>query len=75
MMRVLATTGDVLKRLGWKNPPLTSFRLNKMLMGAHYPTEMIQGIAGSLPHSMNDGVRLTLQWMSEMGKLQHMVRQ
>ncbi len=73
LMRTMATTGDFLKRLGWKNPPLTSFRLNNMLTGAHYPTEKIQGIAGPLPYSMHDGVRLTLQWMSEMGRLRHAV--
>lgn len=73
LMRAMATTGDFLKRMGWKNPPLTSFRLNNMLTGAHYPTEKIQGIAGSLPYSMPEGVRLTLQWMSEMGKLRHAV--
>lgn len=73
LMRAMATTGDILKRMGWKNPPLTSFRLNNMLTGGHYPTEKIQCIAGPLPYSMPDGVRLTLQWMSEMGKLRHAV--
>ena len=59
----LAAIGDLLKRMGWSNPPLTKFRLNNMLTGTHYPIEKTQKIVGELPYSLNDGVIKTLEWM------------
>jgi len=59
----LASIGDLLKRMGWQDPPLTTFRLKNMLTGAHYPIEKTQKIVGELPFSMKDGVRQTLEWM------------
>ncbi|GIR15914.1 MAG: hypothetical protein CM15mP28_3840 [Pseudomonadota bacterium] len=38
----MAKIGDTLKLLGWNDPPLTSFRLNNMLTGAHYPIEKLR---------------------------------
>ena len=59
----LASIGDLLKRMGWSDPPLTKFRLKNMLTGAHYPIEKTQKIVGELPYSLNDGVLKTLDWM------------
>ena len=61
----LAAIGDLLKRMGWSDPPLTKFRLNNMLTGAHYPIEKTQKIVGELPYSLNEGVLKTLDWMYE----------
>ena len=63
-MRILAQLGDFSKSIGWSNPPLTSFRLNNMLTGAHYPIEKTQTIVGPLPYNLEDGVQKTLAWMS-----------
>ncbi len=71
LLRVAAAAGDVLKKMGWREPPLTTFRLNNMLTGAHYPTEKIQQVAGSLPYAMEDGVRQTIQWMYEQRQIRH----
>jgi nucleoside-diphosphate-sugar epimerase len=61
----LASIGDLLKRMGWSDPPLTKFRLKNMLTGAHYPIEKTQKIVGELPYSLNEGVLKTLDWMHE----------
>ena len=61
----LASIGDLLKRMGWQDPPLTTFRLKNILSGAHYPLEKTQKLVGQLPFSMKDGIRQTLEWMSE----------
>jgi GlcNAc-P-P-Und epimerase len=71
ILRAMARVGDACKRVGWQDFPLTSFRLNNMLTGAHYPTEKIQQYAGRLPYSMEDGVARTAQWMYEQGQLVH----
>ena len=63
MMRLMALTGDLFKKTGWADPPITSFRLNNMLTGAHYPIEKTKEIVGPLPYTMEDGVRQTLNWL------------
>jgi nucleoside-diphosphate-sugar epimerase len=73
VMRAIASAGDLCKKAGWADPPLTNFRLSNMLMGAHYPIEKIQQLAGPLPYSMENGVRRTIQWMHEQGQIRHSV--
>ena len=63
VLRGLASIGDILKRMGWQDTPLTTFRLKNILTGAHYPIEKTQKLVGQLPFSMKDGVRQTLEWM------------
>lgn len=62
-LRMASLAGDALKRLGWKNPPLTSFRLNNLRANMEYDTTATQRIAGPLPFSLTDGVRATVAWM------------
>ena len=59
----MAYIGDFFKKMGWHDPPLTSFRLKNLLTGAHYPIEKTQIIVGELPFSMEDGIHQTLEWM------------
>ena len=63
--RLLGKVGDLLKFLGWCDPPLTSFRLNNILTGAHYPIENIQAVVSEMPFSLQEGVRQTLEWMKQ----------
>lgn len=63
LMRGLALCGDLLKALGVKNPPLTSFRLRNIRTGAHYPWEKTEDVVGVLPFPVADGVRETVQWL------------
>ena len=70
-LRFLAIVGDICKRLGWNDPPLTSFRLSNILTGAHYPIEKTKEIVNRLPFSLQQGVRQTLLWMEKQGLLRH----
>jgi GlcNAc-P-P-Und epimerase len=64
VMRAAAKTGDVLGYCGYKDPPLTSFRLNNLLTNMIHDISPLHSVCGELPHSMRDGVTLTCQWMS-----------
>jgi len=70
-MRLIARIGDACKALGWSDPPLTSFRLNNMLTGAHYPIKKTEEIVGALPFTLQDGVQQTLDWMRQEGMLRN----
>jgi len=60
-----ARAGDVLKTCGWKKPPLTSFRLKNMSADTSgIDLSPIQRTCPILPHSIDDGVNATVEWMS-----------
>lgn len=69
VLRGLARTGDVLKRLGWVNVPLTSFRLDNLLTEMIYDMGPMQEIASTLPASAPEGVLQTVAWMRAAGDL------
>ena len=59
----IAYIGDFLKKMGWQDPTLTTFRLMNLLTGAHYPIEKTESLLGQLPYTMKEGVNQTLEWM------------
>lgn len=64
LMTVAGCAGDFLKRMGVKNPPVTSFRLNNMRADtSRIPLQPVRAIASPLPFSLEEGVRYTLEWM------------
>jgi GlcNAc-P-P-Und epimerase len=63
LLKLAATAGDVAKRLGWQNPPLTNFRLDNMITEMVYDTRELESIAGPLPFSIEEGVALTVEWL------------
>jgi nucleoside-diphosphate-sugar epimerase len=67
LVRVGAHAGDLLKRLGWRDAPLTSFRLRNLLTGGRYPLANTRDVVGELPYSLDRGVDETLAWMREYG--------
>jgi len=67
VMKGLASAGDVLKKLGMSNPPLTSFRLNNLLTPMHYDMSATRAVAGPAPYSLDDGVRITAEWIKLHG--------
>ena len=67
LLRLMAMTGDLLKKMGWADLPITTFRLNNMLTGSNYPLEITQEIVGDLPFTLKEGVNQTLYWMYEQG--------
>ena len=71
LMKLMAAIGDLLKKIGWPDPPITTFRLRNMLTGAHYPIEKTQEVVGTLPYTLKDGVCQTLTWMYEQKLTRH----
>lgn len=67
LLRIGAMAGDVLKLIGVRDPPLTTFRLNNLLTSATHDLETLKAICGDLPFSKEEGVRLTVEWMRRRG--------
>jgi nucleoside-diphosphate-sugar epimerase len=63
ILYLIALLGDGLKSIGWKNPPLTTFRLNNLITEMVYDTSAVEQICGELPYSLSDGVKKTLDWI------------
>jgi len=69
MLRPAAWVGDCLKMLGWRNPPLTSFRLDNLLTPMVHELDPLKAVVGTLPYSMEDGVRITVDWLRAQGEV------
>lgn len=69
LLRAAAMSGDMLKLLGWRHPPLTTFRLNNLLAPMVHDLEPLRKIAGDLPHSMEEGIRITTDWLKSHGDI------
>jgi nucleoside-diphosphate-sugar epimerase len=66
-----ARIGDVLQKLGWRDVPLTTFRLRNMRMDtAHIDLEPVRQIVGPVPFDLESGMAETLVWMREHGHLE-----
>jgi len=63
ILRSLGLAGDLLKLAGWKNPPLTSFRVKNLLANMVYDTSQLEKLGGALPFSVETGIDLTLKWI------------
>ncbi|PKO01015.1 MAG: NAD(P)-dependent oxidoreductase [Chloroflexi bacterium HGW-Chloroflexi-4] len=63
-LKIIAKCGDFLKKLGYKEPPLTSFRLNNIVTNMIYDTNDLEAFCGPLPFSQQDGIRATLDWIN-----------
>jgi len=69
LLRPAARLGDFLKLLGRRNPPLTTFRLNNLLTPMVHDLTYLQSVAGELPYSMEEGVRITVSWLKARGEI------
>jgi nucleoside-diphosphate-sugar epimerase len=69
LLKMLAIGGDMLKAGGWKNPPLTSFRLNNLVTEMVYDLEPLGKIVGELPYPMEAGIEQTVSWMRQQGEV------
>lgn len=69
ILRIGAIFGDILKLAGWKNPPLTSFRLNNLLTNMVYDSTELETIVGELPYTMQRGIVETVEWMRVHGEI------
>lgn len=68
-LRAAAVAGDLLKSLGWRNPPLTSFRLDNLMTPMVYDLEPLRLLAGDLPYSMKQGIEITVEWLKKRGEV------
>lgn len=69
LLTLAAASGDLAKRLGWKEPPLTSFRLANLVTNMVHDLVPLQQIVGPLTFDMPEGVRRTVAWMRAHGEL------
>ncbi len=63
-----AKMGDILKKIGWQNPPLTSFRLNNLIRSMIFDMSQLSEFVGELPFNNEQGVEITLKWLSGLQK-------
>ncbi len=65
ILKTLANIGDLLKLIGYKNPPLTNFRLDNLLTEMLYDIEIVKNVVGKLPYTLKEGVDETILWMTK----------
>lgn len=65
LLKIAAFFGDCVKKLGWKEPPLTSFRLFNLVSQMVYDTSPIEHICGQLPYTNEQGIQHTIDWINQ----------
>jgi nucleoside-diphosphate-sugar epimerase len=68
LLKVAALGGDIAHRVGWRDPPLTGFRLNNLLTEMVYDLRPLERIVGELPFSLDQGIKRTVEWMKGDGQ-------
>lgn len=63
LLKLLAWVGDGLQMVGYKNPPLTSFRLDNLCTNMLHDFGSLPAVTGPLPFSAQAGVKKTVEWM------------
>ena len=63
LLKAAANAGDLLQKLGYREPPLTNFRLNNLCASMTIGSWGLDVLTGPLPYSMASGVADTVQWM------------
>lgn len=58
-----ALIGDIVKRLGWDNAPLTTYRLENMLIDSVHDCSALEAITGPLPHDLISATKATVAWL------------
>ncbi len=62
LLRIPAFIGDNLQKIGM-NFPLTSFRLDNLITPMIHDFDNLKLVVGPLPFSLEEGVRITTDWM------------
>jgi nucleoside-diphosphate-sugar epimerase len=63
VLKGLAISGDVLKAIGYKSPPITSFRLDNIMTYMDYDTTRVEQVVGVLPYTLEEGTAITIKWI------------
>ncbi|GGG93677.1 NDP-sugar dehydratase or epimerase [Polaribacter pacificus] len=65
LLKAIAVLGDLAKKGGYKNPPLTTFRLNNLVTPMDFNTLEVQNIVGELPFTLRQATKITCTWLKE----------
>jgi len=60
-----AKIGDLLQKLGWYNPPLTSFRLDNLTTDMMIDYMLAEDVTGPVPYAMENAIAITIDWLSQ----------
>lgn len=63
LLKMAGKVGDLLQTLGYKEPPLTTFRINNLCTNMLHDFWGLDSVTGPLPFSMQEGVTHTVAWM------------
>jgi nucleoside-diphosphate-sugar epimerase len=63
VFKAIAKLGDILKFFGYKNPPMSTFRLNNMLTPMVHDTKPLKDYCEDIPYSIDEGVEITCEWL------------
>ena len=63
VLKNAARLGDAAKFIGWKNPPLTSFRFQNIVTSELQDLTKLEGIVGPLPYTHEQGIDITVSWL------------
>lgn len=63
LLKFFALVGDIFIKVGWKNPPLTSFRYSNIITSEVQELTPLAEIAGPLPYTLEQGVEITVKWL------------
>jgi len=61
-----AGIGDLISLLGFRNFPLTSFRLRNILTEYVFDLSATKQVCGELPYGMRDGIEETVRWLKSL---------
>lgn len=65
LLQWAAKGGDIAKRVGVSRVPLTSSRLQNLLTQAVYDLSPLKAVAQDTPHSLEEAVNTTVDWMRD----------
>lgn len=68
ILKMAARLGDLVNKIGWANPPLTSFRYHNMITVETQDLSPLQEVIGPLPYSLDQGIDITVQWLCQHDK-------
>jgi nucleoside-diphosphate-sugar epimerase len=67
VLKGIAAVGDLAKRVGYKNPPLSGTRLHSMTADYIVPTDATIERLGDTGVDLHEGVRRTVEWLNTHG--------
>jgi hypothetical protein len=63
VLKNVARLGDAAQFIGWKNPPLTSFRFQNIVTSELQDLTSLEEIVGPIPYTLEQGIDITVSWL------------